>query len=800
MQVLGALTGEAESRPVDAWPDDDVDGWPPDPAVADDPARVWAECNSDLARHLASMPEPPDSGWAPPVTVQEFAERALLDGPDAAAAALAAAEPGPRAAVLLAMLDPARLAPASMIGVIAATEKLASWTQAMQHRWLAAFTVPGVAASRSGLLAYASAPGQPLHRPPTVSGTGSDAGAGPGGSGGSEIAGGGDLAWSGPAVHGDAELDRIVDQAVFKVAVAEVSAALHFSPLTAQRRVRQALDFTTDLPGTLQALAGGRIDRGRALTILDRTENLPADLRRRVETAVLDKAVSRTPGQLRGIVDRAVICVDPAAAKKRQAKARAERGVSVRPERDGMSAFLAELPAEHAGVAFSVLDRVATTLHRRSDEDRRIGALRADVFSDIFDQLATQGAIDLRATIGHRAVIDHGPLTCSWITDPTTIAARFDPDTLLRDPTMDHPAADPTTTTAPDTDPHTDRNGDPACPVGAAPQTSAPDTAAADVQSPDVQSPDVHSADVHSAVRNACDESVDQRAKPVTDQPDQPAKPATDQPDQPEHPEHPEHPGRLSTDKPEKPSTRRRPAGERVGTPDHGPSAGERHGAAPDSFRPFVFPTQQGRHTHLNVTIAASTLAGLDDLPGELDGHGPIPADICRALALSAASITAIAVDPTCGNALDLGRTTYRPRLSQRDHVTQRDRTCRFPGCRQPARRCQIDHSEEFCPGRLDGGTTCPCNLACLCKFHHDLKSTGLWDAHQHPDASITWTSPTGCKYTTRPPEWPIDRPHPPTPGSRTANTTGHPKDQPGQSLSQTATAATATGDDEPPF
>ena len=75
-----------------------------------------------------------------------------------------------------------------------------------------------------------------------------------------------------------------------------------------------------------------------------------------------------------------------------------------------------------------------------------------------------------------------------------------------------------------------------------------------------------------------------------------------------------------------------------------------------------MFPTQQGRLTHLNVTIAATTLAGLDDLPGDLDGYGPISADLCRTLAVSASSITAIGVDPTCGTALEVGRTTYRPR------------------------------------------------------------------------------------------------------------------------------------------
>jgi len=36
------------------------------------------------------------------------------------------------------------------------------------------------------------------------------------------------------------------------------------------------------------------------------------------------------------------------------------------------------------------------------------------------------------------------------------------------------------------------------------------------------------------------------------------------------------------------------------------------------------------------------------------------------------------------------------------------------------------------------------------------LKTTGLWDAQQRPDASITWTSPTGRTYRTQTPEWPI--------------------------------------------
>src|SRR5690606_27303421 len=39
-----------------------------------------------------------------------------------------------------------------------------------------------------------------------------------------------------------------------------------------------------------------------------------------------------------------------------------------------------------------------------------------------------------------------------------------------------------------------------------------------------------------------------------------------------------------------------------------------------------------GRPVTVNVTIPLSTLLGLDDHPGELDGYGPIPAHIARHL------------------------------------------------------------------------------------------------------------------------------------------------------------------------
>ena len=52
-----------------------------------------------------------------------------------------------------------------------------------------------------------------------------------------------------------------------------------------------------------------------------------------------------------------------------------------------------------------------------------------------------------------------------------------------------------------------------------------------------------------------------------------------------------------------------------------------------------------------------------------------------------------------------------------------RDRTCVFPWCTRPARRCDTDHTIPA----ARGGPTCPCNLAPLCRRHHRIKTHGGW-------------------------------------------------------------------------
>jgi len=153
--------------------------------------------------------------------------------------------------------------------------------------------------------------------------------------------------------------------------------------------------------------------------------------------------------------------------------------------------------------------------------------------------------------------------------------------------------------------------------------------------------------------------------------------------------------------------------------------------------------------TQVHVTVAATTLAGLDERPGDLAGYGPIPASLARELASGLdgdATWRRLLTDPATGTLLDHGRRTYRPPAALARFVRARDKTCRFPGCRQPARRCDVDHTVAY-----PAGPTSENNLGTLCRHHHRLKHESRWAVEQGPGGELRWTSPTGRRYRTAP-------------------------------------------------
>jgi len=175
----------------------------------------------------------------------------------------------------------------------------------------------------------------------------------------------------------------------------------------------------------------------------------------------------------------------------------------------------------------------------------------------------------------------------------------------------------------------------------------------------------------------------------------------------------------------------------------------------------------------IELTVPWTTATGATNDPGLLAGHGPIDADTARAIiaghlphaptcaaqgrnvrwrhTLTTADGTLLdtttikAPMPRPPVEADLRRRSPGPALTR--WITTRDRTCRAPGCRVPARAADIDHSIDH----ADGGHTNHDNLALLCRHHHRLKHAGGWQVTQPTPGTLIWTSPAGNTYRREP-------------------------------------------------
>jgi Domain of unknown function (DUF222) len=140
--------------------------------------------------------------------------------------------------------------------------------------------------------------------------------------------------------------------------------------------------------------------------------------------------------------------------------------------------------------------------------------------------------------------------------------------------------------------------------------------------------------------------------------------------------------------------------------------------------------------------------------PWPESGAGPGSPDGMLSRALRAAATAAararatMAADAAAGGcAHTAASTAYRPPPRLKEYIAARDLTCRFPRCRQPAWRGDLDHTIPF----DDGGRTCRCNLGGLCRTHHILKHHADWKLRQIAPGIFAWTTPAGCTYATSP-------------------------------------------------
>lgn len=163
-------------------------------------------------------------------------------------------------------------------------------------------------------------------------------------------------------------------------------------------------------------------------------------------------------------------------------------------------------------------------------------------------------------------------------------------------------------------------------------------------------------------------------------------------------------------------------------------------GPEPAAAQPSTEPAPPTPVTVVHVHASAATVAGDADDPVDLEGYGPIP---WRLITESLTGSELRIVESDCDLAHGHSQSAqYRPSETLGDAVAIRDRTCRFPGCNRPARRCQKDHTIPW-----PNGPTCPCNLGSLCTKHHRLKTHGDWDLRQPFPGVFVWRSPTRRHY-----------------------------------------------------
>ena len=163
-------------------------------------------------------------------------------------------------------------------------------------------------------------------------------------------------------------------------------------------------------------------------------------------------------------------------------------------------------------------------------------------------------------------------------------------------------------------------------------------------------------------------------------------------------------------------------------------------------------PAQQrkrarARRPEGRVTISLETLMGLGSEPAQLTGYGAVPTSVAMRC-LEGAEFRRFVTDPLTGELLDRSPSTYALSDDLDAFLIERHQTCGFPGCGQPAWRCEMDHATKH----RDGGPTNRENCGPLCKRHHRLKHEADWQLQRHPNGTWTWTSKAGHTYEQRPP------------------------------------------------
>jgi hypothetical protein len=158
--------------------------------------------------------------------------------------------------------------------------------------------------------------------------------------------------------------------------------------------------------------------------------------------------------------------------------------------------------------------------------------------------------------------------------------------------------------------------------------------------------------------------------------------------------------------------------------------------------RPAPAPTKQAV---LYVHLSDLALSGADPLAvNETTGHNVLAAQVLEWLARTDTHVT---IKPVIDLNEDLHTESYAIPDRLREQTKLINPTCVFAYCTIPARRCDCDHITAWDPGPDQGGPTCSCNLAPLCRHHHRLKTLAGWKYYRIAPRVFLWRDPTGHYY-----------------------------------------------------
>jgi hypothetical protein len=147
---------------------------------------------------------------------------------------------------------------------------------------------------------------------------------------------------------------------------------------------------------------------------------------------------------------------------------------------------------------------------------------------------------------------------------------------------------------------------------------------------------------------------------------------------------------------------------------------------------------------HALAEVADDHLAGLLDrvqAAGRLDGVTLLIGQAAQAMNNALAGL----VDSWCRATGAVpghhGHDGYRPPAAMQRLVQRRHSTCVFSTCTRRAIHSDLDHTIPY----DQGGRTCKCNLAPLCRTHHRvIKQHPAWTLLQPWPGLLVWITPTG--------------------------------------------------------